>query len=158
MALGSSCFGLLFLGSGSTFGSTSLPLSSLRSVPFVRARPLGLRPKENPNRERQNSAHLALRSHPRHSIGCSERTTLRPYLGPLKGVKCSRNCRRIVYKAGDQDRAGTRHRGERGTGSNPHTNPVHPSAAPPSSDPRWLSPLMIVRPFRKTTLDRFGNP
>ena len=34
MALGSSCFGLLFLGSGSTFGSTSPPFSARQSAPF----------------------------------------------------------------------------------------------------------------------------
>ena len=34
MALGSCCFGLLFLGSGSTFGSTSPPLSGGASLPL----------------------------------------------------------------------------------------------------------------------------
>ena len=34
MALGSSCFGLLFLGSGSTFGSTSPPLSGGAILPL----------------------------------------------------------------------------------------------------------------------------
>jgi hypothetical protein len=154
------------------------------SVTFVRARSLGLRPKENPNRERQNSSRILFiasdaarrtictprfgrNTGPPHSTPNRFRTgnrsrdfaTLRPYRGPLKGGKCSRNCRRIVYRAGEQYRAATRYRGERSTGSNPHTNQVHPSAAPTGvQTPVWFSPLMIVRPFPQSDLDRFGNP
>ena len=35
---------------------------------------------------------------------------------------------------------------------------VRPPSPPPSSDPRWLSQLMIVRSFPQSDLDRFGNP
>jgi hypothetical protein len=63
----------------------------------------------------------------------------RPNRGPLKGGKCFRNCHRIVYRAGDQHRAGARHRGDRSSGSNPHTIQfIRPPPPPPSSDPRLV--------------------
>jgi hypothetical protein len=129
-----------FLRSGSTFGSTVRRPSSCDSVPFVRARSLGSRPKENPNRERQNSAPLR----PSDRIlgiasDASERTICKLLFGrnpasafhaksihnrqsfsgfrDLATVSRTFEGRQMLselpphcYRAADQYRAGTRHR------------------------------------------------